>query len=136
VFAVARAPLRVGGARAISRRLLLTAPCPGVGAGRRPLVIDPDPADPDCLGIDSSLPPAQRRDADPERLGDLPRRQVPSLLQLEHSPMTAAVLVAVDVSGNPAPIVVGLEPNHFSAAALAGVLSLVLLEPSERGRRQ
>ena len=80
----------------------------------------------------SPLPAAQRRDTDPERSGDIRRCEVPRLLQLEHSPVTATVLVPVDVAGNPAPIVAGLEPDHRSAPALAPVLPLALLEPSER----
>src|SRR2546428_11880539 len=68
--------------------------------------------DPGCLGIDGSLPAAQRRDTDPERSGDIRRCEVPSLLQLEHSPVTAAVLVPVDVSRSPAPIVAGQEAGH------------------------
>src|SRR2546428_4388335 len=42
-----------------------------------------------------------------ERSGDIRRCEVPRLLQLEHSPVTAAVLVTVDVPGSPAPIVAG-----------------------------
>lgn len=94
-------------------------------------MIDPDPSDPGCLGIDGSLPAEQRRNADPERSGDIRRCEVPSLLQLENSPVTAAVLVPVDMAGHPTPIVAELEPDHLSAPALAAVLPLVLPDPPE-----
>jgi hypothetical protein len=94
--------------------------------------VSSDIPDPDSGAIPGALPPAERRDTDPERPGDVRCGQIPGFLQLEHSPVTATVVVAVDVAGNPAPIVAGLEPDHRSAPALAAVLPLVLLEPSER----
>src|SRR2546425_1294304 len=59
------------------------------------LVIDPDPADPGCPGIEGSLPAPQARGPDPERLGHVRYCQVPSLPQLEHQPVATAVVVAV-----------------------------------------
>ncbi len=79
--------------------------------------IHPDPADPGCRGIDGSLPAAQRRDADPERSGDLRRCEITRLPDLEHPPVTAAVLVAVDVAGSTAPVVAGLKADRLSTAA-------------------
>src|SRR3989442_7761020 len=79
------------------------------------LVIDPDPTDPGCLGIDGSLPPEQCRDTDPERPGDIRCCEVPSLLKLEHTPVTAAVLVAVDEPGNTAPELPPLKGDHLPA---------------------
>src|SRR5712691_8485376 len=98
--------------------------------------IYPDSADPGGDGIAGPFPATQGRRPNAKRLRHLGCRQVPGLPQLEHSPVTTAVLVAVHVSGNPAPKVAGLEPDHLPAAALAAVLPLVLLDPSERDRSQ
>src|SRR5439155_2168810 len=57
------------------------------------LVIDPDPADPGCPGIEGSLPAPQARGPDPERLGHVRYGQVPSLPQLVHQPVATAVVV-------------------------------------------
>ena len=96
--------------------------------------VSSDIPDPDSGAIPGALPPAERRDTDPERPGDIRRCEVTRLLQLEHSPVTAAVLVPVDVPGSPAPVVAGLEPDHRSAPALTAVLPLVLPEPLEGER--
>jgi hypothetical protein len=61
----------------------------------RGVAAERDPADPGGAGIDGSLSPPQGRGPDPEHSGNIRRREVPSLLQLEHSPVTAAVVVAV-----------------------------------------
>jgi hypothetical protein len=63
-------------------------------------VIDPDPTDPGCRGIDGSLAPPQGRGPDSERLGHL-RRKVSSRPQLEHPPVATAVLMPVGCCHSP-----------------------------------
>src|SRR5947199_9838179 len=59
--------------------------------------------------------------------------QVPSLPQLEHPPVPAAVLVAVDVARHAAPVVLGGKLDHRASATLTDVLTLVLAEPPDGG---
>src|SRR2546425_10043320 len=85
-------------------------------------VIDPDPTDPGCRGIDGSLAPPQGRGPNPERLGHFRYRQVAGLAQLEHSPVTAAVVGAVGEPRNTVSVVPSLKGDDQPAATLAAGL--------------
>ena len=115
-------PIEPERASAISRQLPSAAPCPAVGATRRPPRDRPGPADPGCPGIEGSLPAPQARGPDPERLGHVRYCQVPSLPQLEHQPVATAVVVAVDEPGNTVAVVPSLKVDYLPATALAAVL--------------
>src|SRR5947209_7732622 len=123
---------RVRGCLARGRRSTCAGSAGAVSAsGRRPhlvpaseqfdirLAIDPDPTDPGGAGIDGSLPPPQRRDTDPERLGHVRYCQVPSLPQLEHQPVATAVVVAVDEPRHTVAVVPSLKVDGGASLQLS-----------------
>src|SRR2546422_4560603 len=96
------------------------------------LVIDPDPADPGCPGIEGSLPAPQARGPDPERLGHVRYCQVPSLPQLEHQPVATAVVVAVDEPRNTVAVVPSLKVDYLPATASRPTIYIDRTVPKRR----
>ena len=129
-------PVEPERASAISRQLPSAAPCPAVGATRRPPRDRPGSRRSGLPG-DRGFPPcAAARGPDPERLGHVRYCQVPSLPQLEHQPVATAVVVAVDEPRNAVAVVPSLKVDYLPATALAAVLPQVLLKPPDRDRSQ